>query len=90
MTEKIQNSYVLQYKLLLKMFFKHLPQGASSSLMLFLFSILVVYIQTVVQCGKDCRKVTGILMPGSETIDREQDPRHITVTSKEKRRQRLS
>lgn len=38
------------------MFFKHLPQGASSSLMLFLFSILVVYIQTVVQCGKDCRE----------------------------------
>jgi len=41
MTEKIQNSHVLQSKLLQKMFFKHLPQGASSSLMLFYFQFLL-------------------------------------------------
>lgn len=57
MTEKIQNSYVLQYKLLLKMFFKHLPQGASSSLMLFFYFQFLLYIsKAVVQCGKDCRE----------------------------------
>lgn len=49
MAEKIQDSYVLQPKLLLKMFFKHLPQGASSSLMLLYFQFLLYTLKAGVQ-----------------------------------------